>query len=90
MKCEELLRVLNDYVDGDLDPGVCKEFERHFAGCEACRIVVDTLRRTIQVYREGRLCEMPLEFRRRLHEALREKWKQVRPSGGGGPSGASP
>jgi len=84
MKCEDLLRALNDYVDGDLAPGVCAEFERHFASCEACRIVVDTVRKTIRIYREGRLCEMPLDFRRRLHEALRERWRQVRgPSSSG-------
>jgi anti-sigma factor RsiW len=78
MKCRDLLRMLNDYVDGDLDPGLCEEFEKHFAGCNPCKIVVDTVRRTIQVYRGARLCEMPLDFRERLRASLREKWKQLR------------
>ena len=86
MKCKDLLRMLNDYVDGDLDPGLCQELEKHFAGCNPCRVVVDTIRRTIQVYKDGNLCEMPLDMRRRLRRALREKWKQAPP----GPAGASP
>jgi len=78
MKCKDLLRMLNDYVDGDLDPGLCQEFEKHFAGCNPCRVVVDTIRRTIRVYQGAQLCEIPLDFRKRLHASLREKWKQLR------------
>jgi len=84
MKCEDLLRMLNDYVDGDLDPGLCEEFEKHFAGCNPCRVVVDTVRKTIAIYKGGKACEIPLDFKRRLHEALREKWKQVHPPREGG------
>lgn len=85
MKCEELLRMLNDYVDGDLEPGLCEEFEKHFAGCNPCQVVVDTVRRTIAIYKGGQLCEMPLEFRDRLHRLLREKWNQVHPGPGAAP-----
>ncbi len=31
MKCEELLKMLNDYVDGDIAPEVCEGFESHLA-----------------------------------------------------------
>ncbi len=37
------------------------------------------MRRAIQVYKEGHLCEIPLDFKRRLHETLRKKWKQAHP-----------
>ncbi len=84
MKCKDLLRMLNDYVDGDLDPALCEEFEKHFAGCNPCKVVVDTIRRTIQVYKDGHLCEMPLDFKRRLRQALQEKWKEAHPGPGGG------
>ncbi len=87
MKCKELLRMLNDYVDGDLDPGLCEEFEKHFAGCEACRVVVDTVRKTIEIYKGCVIVEMPLDFKRRLHEAIRERWKKIQP--GRGPCGGS-
>ncbi len=77
MKCEELLKVLNDYVDGDLDPGVCEEFEQHLAGCNPCQVVVDNIRKTIRLYkRSGEQVEIPPELCQRLRQCLREKWKE--------------
>lgn len=77
MKCEELLKLLSEYVDGAVDPGICAEFEQHMAGCSPCQVVVDNIRRTITLYRKGEPCELPLEFRTRLHAALRQRWKET-------------
>jgi predicted anti-sigma-YlaC factor YlaD len=41
---------LSDYLEGDLHPEMCAEIERHLAECGNCRIVVDTLRKTIMLY----------------------------------------
>ena len=75
MKCKDLLRMLNDYVDADIDPGVCKEFEKHLAGCNPCKVVVDNVRKTITLYKAESVYKLPVEFRKRLHKALREKVK---------------
>lgn len=77
MKCQELLALLGDYVDGTVAPSLCQEFEHHLQGCEACQVVVDTLRKTIRVYCEGREVPLPPEFENRLHTVLRERWKQL-------------
>ncbi len=77
MKCEELLALLNEYVDGTVDPGLCAEFEKHMAGCNPCQVVVDNIRKTITLYKEGQVCDLPLEFRNRLHQALRQCWKET-------------
>lgn len=77
MKCDDLLALLSEYVDGQIDPSVCAELERHLAGCNPCQVVVDNLRRTITLYRAGQPYELPVEFRSRLHAALRERWKQT-------------
>ncbi|MCX7723379.1 MAG: zf-HC2 domain-containing protein [Verrucomicrobiae bacterium] len=76
MKCEDLLKLLNEYVDGGVDPAVCKEFEQHLAGCNPCKVVVDTIRKTITLYKNGQPYELPVAFRQRLHQLLRERWKQ--------------
>jgi anti-sigma factor RsiW len=55
MKCEELLKYLNEYVDGTVDPAVCEEFEKHLAGCNPCQVVVDNIRKTITLYIAGRV-----------------------------------
>ena len=73
MKCADLLRMLNDYVDGDIDPGICKEFEKHLAGCNPCKIVVDNVRKTITLYREKSVYELPAPFRARLHQVASGK-----------------
>ena len=80
MKCEELLAVLNEYVDGAIDPSVCREFEQHMAGCDPCKVVVDNVRKTIMLYKEGRPYEMPLAFQERLHAVLRKRWKETHPA----------
>jgi anti-sigma factor RsiW len=77
MKCEELLKQLNEYVDGTVDPTICAEFEQHMAGCNPCQVVVDNIRKTITLYKNGQPYELPVTFRTKLHASLRERWKQL-------------
>ncbi len=79
MNCEELLAALNDYVDGSLVPEICKAFEEHLQGCNPCQVVVDNIRQTITLYKAGEPFELPAEFRDRLRQALREKWREKFP-----------
>ena len=76
MNCDDLLKQLNDYVDGDLDPQVCEQFEQHMVGCNPCQVVVDNIRKTITLYKEGTPYVIPIEFRERLHATLRQRWKE--------------
>ena len=78
MKCEELLALLNEYVDGSVDPAICETFEHHLKGCNPCQVVVDNIRQTITLYRDGVACELPLPIRERLHTSLRKCWEQRR------------
>ena len=80
MKCEELLKLLNEYVDGTVDPAICTEFEKHMAGCNPCQVVVDNIRKTVTLYKNGQPHELPTEFRERLHGVLRRRWKQTHPA----------
>jgi anti-sigma factor RsiW len=76
MKCEELLRALSDYVDGDIDPGICREFEQHLGGCDPCQVVIDNIRKTISLYQGGEPYPMPEGFHQRLHDCLRARWRE--------------
>ncbi len=70
--CHELLESLSDYLDGVLDPTLCEELERHMATCEDCRIVVNTLRKTIELYQKTRPDpEIPEGVRERLYVRLK-------------------
>lgn len=78
MKCDDLLKLLNEYVDGTLEPGLCAALQAHLDGCNPCRVVVDNIRKTIQLYRGDTPCDLPPEIRSRLHAALQARWKQRR------------
>jgi len=71
-KCQSLLGNLSDYVDGELNPELCEEIEKHIAECQNCHIVVDTLRRTISLYHEtaAERAEIPGLVRERLFRTL--------------------
>ena len=77
MKCEELLKMLNEYVDGTVDPAICQEFEKHMAGCNPCQVVVDNIRKTITLYKNGEKVEVPASFREKLHQVLRRRWSET-------------
>jgi len=79
MKCEELLNQLNEYVDGTVDAAICEQFEKHMAGCNPCQLVVDNIRKTITLYKNGQPYDLPIEFRSKLHAVLRERWKEKHP-----------
>jgi len=65
--CKDLLGTLSDYVDGTLKQELCAELEKHLAGCDNCRIVVNTLRKTVELYRASNENEnIPEEIRQRL------------------------
>jgi RNA polymerase sigma-70 factor, ECF subfamily len=75
MKCEELLAALNEYVDGDLDPGICDSFQEHLSGCNPCQIVVDNIRQTIRLFKAEDRFELPPTLHERLNRVLKERWK---------------
>ena len=69
--CHELLNSLSDYVDGALQDELCAEIDRHLEGCENCRIVVDTLRKTIDLYQATSTDpSLPGDVRQRLYHRL--------------------
>lgn len=85
MDCQQLLKAINEYIDGEIDPQMCREFEEHLGECRPCQVVVDTIRRTITLYRGEQAYELPVRFRRKLHEVLRQRWaEKAGPSVGGG------
>lgn len=77
MTCEELLKALNDYVDGAELAELCEEFSQHLAGCDPCQVVIDNIRQTISLYRHGQPYEMPKDFQDRLQDSLKSHWKET-------------
>jgi anti-sigma factor (TIGR02949 family) len=69
--CRQLLNSLSDYVDGDLPQELCDEIELHMNDCDNCRIVVDTLSKTISLYQtSSEPAVVPEDVRQRLFHRL--------------------
>ena len=70
--CKKLLSTISDYMDGELDDSLCLELEQHLADCPDCRIVVDTTRKTVSLYRvqATEASQLPEEVRERLFKSL--------------------
>lgn len=47
--CQALLGSLSEYIDGELPAELCQEIEKHLDGCDNCRVVLNTTRRTIDL-----------------------------------------
>jgi predicted anti-sigma-YlaC factor YlaD len=70
-ECRQLLNSLSDYVDGDLQQELCDEIELHMKDCDNCRIVVDTLSKTVSLYQTSSdPAIVPEEVRQRLFHRL--------------------
>ncbi len=69
-RCRELKAQLSNFVDGELDDALCQEIEKHMADCENCRVVVDTLRKTIMLYQEAPEETVPPDVHARLVKVL--------------------
>lgn len=68
--CKSLLGSLSDYVDGTAKEEFCQELERHLSDCENCRIVVDTLKKTVHLYQSNTDTALPVSVRERLFKSL--------------------
>ena len=69
-RCAHLLADLSDYLDGEAAAEVCAAIERHLADCEDCRVVVDTLGKTVTLYHQLPQPNLPVATRARLFAAL--------------------
>jgi anti-sigma factor (TIGR02949 family) len=75
VKCSDFLQELTNYLDGALDAHTKTELEGHLAWCHNCYVVCDTTKKTIEIYRDSQLYELPEDLRTRLRTAIVSKCK---------------
>jgi anti-sigma factor RsiW len=78
VKCKTFISELADYFDEDLDPLLRAEVEAHLAKCKNCRIVVDTCKKTIQIYCNSEPAPIPADVSSRLKVALEKRLRRQR------------
>jgi hypothetical protein len=73
ISCKDFLRELNDYLDEGVDPATKKHWQEHVDECLNCFVIVDTTKKTMQVYKGMEEQQLPVDIKSRLMEALERK-----------------
>jgi CRISPR/Cas system-associated protein Cas10 (large subunit of type III CRISPR-Cas system) len=80
VKCSDFLHELNDYLDDSVDDKARQELEEHLRWCHNCYVVCNTTKRTIEVYRDAELYELPEELRNKLRLSILDKCRPSKPT----------
>jgi hypothetical protein len=78
MTCTEFLEILDDVLDESIAVETRTEIEIHLRQCGHCEVVMNTTRKTIEIFQCHEVYELPTEVSERLHTAIMEKCKKVR------------
>ena len=77
MNCKEIFDRLGDYLDKELDPHLCDEIEEHIKDCEPCIAFINTLRKTVELFRgAGQNENIPEPVSSNLIQFLKENIKK--------------
>jgi anti-sigma factor RsiW len=76
VKCTEFLKELTDYLDGKITEDLKIELDEHLHWCHECHVVMNTTQKTIEIYRDNKIYELPDDLRNRLHQAIMTKCRK--------------
>ncbi|MCJ7723991.1 MAG: zf-HC2 domain-containing protein [Anaerolineales bacterium] len=68
--CHTMLASLSEFLDGELKDEFYREINRHLAECQDCRVVFNTLKKTIDLYHSASDIQVPSGIRERLFRCL--------------------
>lgn len=71
--CKDFLRELSDYLDEHTDPATRAELEVHITQCPNCWVLLDTTKKTIEVYRGMEPQPLPDRVRTKLMDVLKQR-----------------
>lgn len=78
MNCKTLVLELENYLDKELDATLRATIEEHLSKCKKCRLIVDTTKKTVEIYCNSEPAPLPADTRKRLHEALAQRLRRAR------------
>lgn len=76
LTCQEVLDQLAEYLDADAQAELVAQVDLHVGSCQHCRVEVDTLRRTIMIYRCDEQVVLPIHLDDRLRVALQQVYRE--------------
>jgi hypothetical protein len=82
LTCKQFLQELNDYLDPNTDAAMKLRLEAHVSECPNCFVIVDTTKKTLQVYKGVEPQAIPEDVKDRLLRALERKVAARKPAQG--------
>ena len=76
IRCADFLKELTDYLDGSVSASLRAELDEHIHWCHECHVVVNTTKKTIEIYRDHELFVLPDALRTELHQAIMTKCRK--------------
>ena len=76
MTCTEFLALLDDLIDDSVAPEMRSELQTHLHKCGHCEVILNTTRKTIEIYRSHEIYDLPAGLRERLHAAIMARCKK--------------
>ena len=73
LTCKEFLQELNDYLDETGDIELRRRIDSHITQCPNCFVILDTTKKTIQVYKGVLPQTLPQDVHARLLKAVERK-----------------
>ena len=74
--CRKLLSEVSDYLNRDVVAEVRQELETHAAKCPNCWVVIDTTRKTIQIFQGCEPYPIPEGLQKKLQKALQKHFQE--------------
>jgi predicted anti-sigma-YlaC factor YlaD len=82
-ECRRMRALLSDFLDHSLHWRTSRSLEAHLESCPPCRVYIASVERTILLYRERPVVDVPVAVRGHLRELLRERHEKAPKKGAG-------
>ena len=76
-KCREIYQHICDNLDEDLSSPRCRQIKKHIDSCSDCRAYLDSLKKTVVLYRNVPAPEVPRSTHAKLLKTIKLEFSAV-------------
>ncbi|MCU0245701.1 MAG: zf-HC2 domain-containing protein [Bryobacter sp.] len=80
LTCKDFLKELSEYLDQSVDPETRQHLDEHLNACPNCWVVLDTTKKTVQIYKGEEPKAIPSSVHDRLMAAVQKKMAERKES----------
>ncbi len=70
MKCKDVYKYICENLDADVNSAKCRAIRKHLDSCPDCSAYLDSLKKTILLYKKESGPSVPLKTDKRLHKVI--------------------